>query len=395
MLGVFAIIVLVHVCLFVAGRQQVGLLIDRVLYLQGRVDQLEHEVKTLVETIGALQRRKSRKSRRRDGSRGGPDHSGDDMQDDGVSMPLPSGEATKFHVAESESESRMRLYRTTSPYETEGGNRPAAPASSSAQARAGVPEITRVTSSRKNATSFNDRHTHDAGVSTPLPWGKATTSFNDDSHMHDAGISMPMPNDEEVKFDAEPDESESERAAQMKVKGWLQAVGQLPETPVVSSALDKGVKGGRVTTVSGRTSNSDLHANKTPASSNFDKPRAGRHQLYMAPPYEKEGGIMPAAPVSSSAQARARVPEITRATSSRKNATSFNDDRNISKSYGSLSSLASSTATTAEAPQTPRARKTAAAKGVESKTSSGSRFYSYVIEKATRAAQRTARNHSL
>jgi hypothetical protein len=197
----------------------------------------------------------------------------------------------------------------------------------------------------------------------------------------------------DVKFDAESDESESERASRMKVKAWLQAAG-LPETPVTSSTLDKGVKGGRVTTVSGQTSNSDLHANKTPASSIFDKPRAGRHRPRMTSPYENEGGNMPAA-LASSAYARATVPELTRATSSRKNATSFNDDRNFSQSHGSLSSRASSTTTTAEVSKTPRARKTAAAKGAESKTSSGSRFYSYVIKKATRAAQRAAFNQSL
>jgi hypothetical protein len=202
MLGVFAIIILLHVCFFVAERQQVGLVSDRVLYLQGRVDQLGHEVKTLVETIGALQRRMGRKSRRRVGSSGGPDHSGVDMQHAGVSMQRPSGEAIKFHAesepAESESESRMKLYKTTSPYETEGGNRTAAPASPGAQARRTVPEFNRVTSSRKNAPSFNDRHAHDARVSTPLPWGKPITIFNDDGDMHDAGVSMLLPADAEV-----------------------------------------------------------------------------------------------------------------------------------------------------------------------------------------------------
>ena len=293
MLCPIAISIVLQICFFVAGRQQVQDLTDRLLCIEDRADRLGHEVKSLVAALCALHRRN------------------------------------------------------------------------------------RV-----------DVHSVDA--------------------MQDAGASEPLPPVEETKFDAES-ETESECAMRIKVKGWLDTAERLP---MAKSAWESD---SRIPTVSGRASNSDVHNNKSQTLSIFNRLRATRERLYRTSPYRDasptEGdNVAPA----SSAQARPRGPQLTPVASSRQNVASYNNDSaaraaapthptsrpfacgNVSKSLGAMPSREASSATTATPPdrappKTARARKTSAAKDTEprgsAKTSSGSRFYSYVIEKSTRAAQ--------
>ena len=210
--------------------------------------------------------------------------------------------------------------------------------------------------------------------------------------MQGAGVIEPLPSDEETQSDAKS-ETESECAMRIKVQGWLDNAERMPETLMAQFAWEI-----------------NRHNNKSQALSILNRPGDTRQRSpYRDASPTKGDNVAPA----SSAQARPRGPQSTPVTSSRRNAASYNNDSaaraaapthpssaasgNFSKSLGSRSFREASSATTSTLPntappKTPRARKTVAAKDAEprgsAETSSGSRFYSYVIEKSTRAAQR-------
>ena len=167
----------------------------------------------------------------------------------------------------------------------------------------------------------------------------------------------------------------------MKVERWLQAAKQLPSKKHMGSAALE--EDGRIQPMMLNQMHSNLNTNK--GWSKLDKPRATQQQLDRISRYNvapsTEGGNM--TPVIS--------PQVcgTRHTiSSLKNAPSYNGEC-IARAPAATRLL--STAMTTAPSKTPRARKARAEhRDAEPEISSGSRFYSYVIEKYRRKSIRAA-----